>query len=183
MFIKEIIVVEGKSDTTAINRAVHADTIETNGSRVSRRTIETIRNAQKRRGVIVMTDPDYPGERIRKIISQEVPGCKHAFITRKEGKGAEGESLGIEHASPEAIRSALAEVHSVIEEPEEQISMDQLRAYGLLGGSDSRRLRERLGEQLKMGYTNGKQLYKRLKMFQITPDELQQAIDAITRGG
>ena len=33
--IKEIIVVEGKDDTTAIKRAVDADTIETNGSAVN----------------------------------------------------------------------------------------------------------------------------------------------------
>ncbi|MCT6903202.1 MAG: ribonuclease M5, partial [Lactobacillus sp.] len=35
MQIKEIIVVEGKDDTTAIKRAVQADTIETNGSAIS----------------------------------------------------------------------------------------------------------------------------------------------------
>lgn len=32
MKIKEIIVVEGKDDTAAVQRAVDADTIETNGS-------------------------------------------------------------------------------------------------------------------------------------------------------
>lgn len=182
MIVKEIIVVEGKSDTLAIHHALEADTIETNGSRVSRRTIESIRNAQARRGVIVLTDPDYPGERIRKIVSREVPGCKHAFITRKQGRGAANESLGIEHASPEAIREALSRVYTQFEAPEEQISLQQLRAYGLLGGPESRQLRQRLGDTLKIGYSNGKQLYKRLKMFQITPEELETAIQMIEKG-
>ena len=35
MKIKEIIVVEGKDDTVAIQRALQADTIETNGSALS----------------------------------------------------------------------------------------------------------------------------------------------------
>ncbi len=35
MRIKEFIVVEGKDDTTAIKRAVNADTIETNGSAIN----------------------------------------------------------------------------------------------------------------------------------------------------
>lgn len=179
MIVKEFIVVEGKSDTEAIRRALHADTIETNGSRVSRRTIEVIRNAQRRRGVIVLTDPDYQGERIRKIISSEVPGCKHAFITRQQGRGAAGESLGIEHASPAAIRKALLNVYSQFEEPQELISVQRLRAYGLLGGADSKRLRTQLGNLLSIGYTNGKQLYKRLKMFQITPEELDQAMTVV----
>ena len=32
------------------------------------------------RGVIVFTDPDYNGERIRKIIMEAVPTAKHAFF-------------------------------------------------------------------------------------------------------
>lgn len=183
MIVKEIIVVEGRSDTEAIRHAVDADTIETNGSRVSRRTIDAIRNAQSRRGVIVLTDPDYPGERIRKIVSREVPGCKHAFITRKQGQGAANESLGIEHASPAAIREALSKIYTQIDEPEEQISMERLREYGLLGGQESRALRQKLGDTLKIGYTNGKQLYKRLRMFQITPEELERAMASIKGGG
>ncbi len=46
MKIKEIIVVEGKDDTTAIRQAVNADTIETNGSAINDETIEKIKLAQ-----------------------------------------------------------------------------------------------------------------------------------------
>lgn len=84
MKIKEIIVVEGKDDTVAIKRAVDADTIETNGSAIGDHVIEQVKLAQQKRGVIIFTDPDYPGERIRKIISDKVPGCKHAFYRRKK---------------------------------------------------------------------------------------------------
>lgn len=62
--IHEFIVVEGRDDTTAINRSVIADTIETNGSALSQETIEKIRHAQELRGVIIFTDPDFPGEKI-----------------------------------------------------------------------------------------------------------------------
>lgn len=182
LIIKEVIVVEGKSDTAAVHRALDADTIETKGSHIGRRTLELIRNAQRRRGVIVFTDPDYPGERIRKIVSREVPGCKHAFITRRQGQGADGESLGVEHAPAEAIREALKKVYTQCEAPDECVSMQQLRAYGLLGGAGSRRLRERLGEVLNIGYTNGKQLYRRLNMFRITPEELKCAMTAVLKG-
>lgn len=106
--IKEVIVVEGRSDTIAVQRAVQADTIETGGSAVSEDLIERIRLAQQKRGVIIFTDPDFPGETIRRIISEAVPGCKHAFITRKEGR--KNDSVGVEHASPDSIRKALSEV-------------------------------------------------------------------------
>src|SRR5699024_12515897 len=89
--IKEIIVVEGKNDTLEIKQAVQADTIETNGSAVSESTLDMIRHAQKKRGVIIFTDPDYPGERIRHITSESVPGWKHAVYTKQaagSGKSA-----------------------------------------------------------------------------------------------
>ena len=80
MNIKEIVVVEGKSDTIALKRATGADTIETNGSAIDELTLVRIRHAQETRGVIVFTDPDFPGRRIRAIIEERIPGVKHAFL-------------------------------------------------------------------------------------------------------
>src|SRR5699024_1736515 len=86
MRVKEIIDVEGKSDTTKIKLAVDADTIETNGSAINDETLALIAHAKEKRGVIIFTDPDYPGERIRHIIDQAVPGCKHPFCNEKRRK-------------------------------------------------------------------------------------------------
>ena len=107
MKIKEIIVVEGKDDTTAIQQAVHADTIETNGSAINEETIEKIKLAQGTRGVIIFTDPDFPGQKIRNTISEHVPGCKHAFIQKEDAIHKHGKGVGVEHASPDTIRRAL----------------------------------------------------------------------------
>lgn len=79
--IKEVIVVEGRDDTVAIRRAVEADTIETGGSAINDRILSRIALAQERRGVIVLTDPDHAGERIRKIIANKVlrlQACVHS---------------------------------------------------------------------------------------------------------
>src|SRR5690625_3361364 len=100
MKIKEIIVVEGKSDTVAIKRAVDADTIETNGSAISDETIEKIKLAQQTRGVIIFTDPDVPGRKIRQTIIDHVPHCKHAFLSKDEAKANNKTGIGVEHASP-----------------------------------------------------------------------------------
>lgn len=64
--IKEVIVVEGKKDTEKIQLAVDASTIETQGMALEEETLRLIEHAQKEQGVIVFTDPDYPGETIRK---------------------------------------------------------------------------------------------------------------------
>jgi ribonuclease M5 len=179
--IKEMIVVEGKSDTAAVKRAVQADTIETGGSAVNKSVIAKIALAMERRGVIILTDPDHAGERIRKIVSSKVPGCKHAFIPEKDAtrKG----DIGVENASPEAIRHALAHVHTAFEGAEPVIGIDDLMAAGMLVHPEAAERRMALGNLLGIGYCNGKQLYKRLAMFGITREEFAQALDQIEQGG
>lgn len=179
MKIKEIIVVEGRDDTTAINRAVDADTIETNGSAVPPAVIERIKLAQETRGVIIFTDPDYPGERIRHIVSQSVPHCKHAFLPKHEAIEKRGRGVGVEHASVEAIRKALKDAQTVEKEAAEQISKEDLVDAGLIGGPKAKERRQQLGEKLRIGYTNGKQLYKRLLMFQITQEQFARALKEV----
>lgn len=179
MDIREIVVVEGKDDTTAIKRAVQADTIETNGSAVSRETLAKIKRAQEMRGVIVFTDPDYPGRRIRALIEQAVPDVKHAFLPKKEAIAKNGNGLGIEHASNEAIQQALQHVYTPEERPPAKFTKQHLLDAGLMGRPDAAARRERLGELLQIGYTNGKQLLKRLDMFRVTEEEWQHALQAL----
>ncbi|MBY0124472.1 ribonuclease M5 [Bacillus sp. S/N-304-OC-R1] len=179
MKIKEIIVVEGKDDTTAIKNALDADTIETNGSAISEETIKKIKLAQRTRGVIVFTDPDFPGQKIRNTIKEHVPDCKHAFIEKKDAIHKHGKGVGVEHASPEMIRQALQEAHSMNDEAEEVITQDDLLAAGLIGGTGAKERRVKLGKLLKIGYTNGKQLHKSLMMFQISKEEFAAAIQVI----
>ncbi|MBO8157657.1 MAG: ribonuclease M5 [Bacillaceae bacterium] len=177
MYIKEVIVVEGKDDTVNIKRAVQCDTIETNGSAIDEHILEQIRHAQEKRGVIVFTDPDYPGQRIRHIITEAVPGCKHAFLPREQAKGKNG--LGVEHASPEDIRRALEKVYEVMEEPASVFTRQDLLDYGLIGGENAKRRREKLGIKLNIGFSNAKQLEKRLNMFRISKKDFQLAMDEI----
>lgn len=179
MKIKEVIVVEGKDDTTAIRSAVDADTIETNGSAINQETLEKIKLAQKTRGVIVLTDPDFPGEKIRHTITQYVPGVKHAFINKTEAIARNGKGLGVEHASTEVIIEALSQAHEMSEEIMEIITQDDLIDAGLIGGQGAKERREHLGKLLKIGYTNGKQLHKRLMMFQISAAEFSAAMAVI----
>ncbi len=179
MKIKEIIVVEGKDDTTAIKRAVDADTIETNGSSIGDSVIEQIKLARQTRGVILFTDPDFPGEKIRKTIADLVPGCKHAFLPKDEARPKRGRGIGVEHASIEAIRQALDSVKEEMQEFTSEITLDDLLDTGLIGGSKAKERREKLGLLLKIGYTNGKQLHKRLQMFQISREDYVEAINKI----
>ena len=82
MKIKEIIVVEGRDDTNRVKEAVDCDTFETNGSALTKKKIERLIYLEKTRGIIVLTDPDYAGKRIRNIIEKNIPTAKHAYISK-----------------------------------------------------------------------------------------------------
>ncbi|WP_281883860.1 ribonuclease M5 [Paenibacillus sp. YYML68] len=171
--IKELIVVEGKDDTTAIKRAVEADTIETGGSAINDAVIRRIRLAQERRGVIVFTDPDHAGERIRKIIAKAVPGVKHAFLTQSEAT-SKGD-IGVENASVESIREALSKVRTDTQASESLIEWEDLMDAGLIVHPQAASRRLLVGNKLGIGYCNGKQFYNRCRMFQITREEFEAA--------
>jgi ribonuclease M5 len=179
MKIKECIVVEGRSDTLAIRRSVDADTIETGGSAINSVVIDKIKLAQERRGVIVFTDPDYAGERIRKIIQRSVPGCKHAFLPVEEATKKGG--IGIEHASPASIVKALEGLRTEIAPLEDTITWEDLIEANMIAGMESKQRRIELGKFLRIGYANGKQLHKRLNMFQITAEQYWDAVEQVDR--
>lgn len=167
--IKQVVVVEGRDDTKRLKETFGAiDTIETRGSAIDEATLERIRQAQAKRGVIVLTDPDFPGEKIRKTISRAVPGVTHAFLPRREGVPDHKGSLGIEHAKPAALRAALQHLFTEMPDAPQVISQQDLLAADLVGGVGARQRREQLGELLHIGYTNGKQLLRRLAEFQIS---------------
>ncbi|WP_096441156.1 ribonuclease M5 [Alteribacter populi] len=179
--INEIIVVEGKEDTKALHRIADCDTIETNGSAVNEETLNKVRLALERRGVIIFTDPDYPGEKIRKTIDRAVPGCKHAFLPREQAIDRKKGKIGVEHASNEDLILALGNIRTPGMEAREEISKDDLLYAGLIAGPDSKQRREAIGQYLKIGYANGKQLHKRLIQFRISKAEFIEALESITR--
>ncbi|WP_159722600.1 ribonuclease M5 [Enterococcus sp. CSURQ0835] len=178
--IEEIIVVEGKDDTKRLKEVLAVDTIETRGSAIDEEILTQIEHAQETRGVIVFTDPDFSGEKIRKTIMEVVPDAKHAFLARRfAAPSKRGGSLGVEHASDDAILQALEKVVTPSQTPEVTIPRQILLDYGLIAGPAAREKRERLGEELRIGYTNAKQLEKRLAMFRISEAELRAAMKKV----
>ncbi len=178
--IQELIVVEGVDDVAAVKKAVQAEVLPVHGFAVrSKKTLERIRFASEKVGVIVLTDPDHAGQKIRDTIEKAVPNVKHAYISRKEG--TKKDNIGVENASPEAIRSALEKARFKLMEKRSEFSLADLDGYGLSGGTGSREKRETLGQILRIGYGNAKQFTARLNHYGITRDELEDALDSLDK--
>lgn len=177
--IKEVIVVEGKSDIARVSHAVEADIIATGGFSITKQTIQKIKDAYKKRGIIILTDPDGPGERIRKRLTSLFPNALHAFVPKTEA--LEDDDVGIENASVESIQKALSVLRISHMEPASTFTMDDLFDAGIVGTEKSTLKRIKMGALLGIGYGNGKQFLKRLNHFNVTREEWDKALTLLSK--
>lgn len=175
IMIKEIIVVEGKSDISAVKRAVDAQVIATSGLGLNENIMNVIKKASKNRGIIILTDPDYPGKKIRYMLSAEIENCKHAFIPRS--KANKNGDIGVENASPKDIREALKNAKAEISENRQEFNNNDMIYYQLVGNENASKRRAALGDELGIGYCSAKQFLKRINSFGISREELEEAIE------
>ena len=171
---------EGFHDKQAVLRAVEADVWVLGGDRVARHLLAELLRASGKRGVVVLTDPDGPGERIRRRVTTAVPGCKHAFIPKEKAKGKG--AVGVEHAAPEDILDALLHARSTTDPAassaarQEGFAIADLMAHQLVGHPEAAKRREALGTQLGIGYANAKAFVWKLNALGVTRQEFAHAL-------
>ena len=182
--VSEIIIVEGKDDITALKRVVDAHIIALNGfSGISKKTIDRLIELSKKNEMILLTDPDFAGKTIRKKISHYIPKIKHAFIPRNEAmKTYYKINIGVENANDSSILKALKNIITLKSESETQteiFNILDLLDNGLSIGTNAKEKRIILGDILKIGYYNSKQLLNALNSFNISRDDFEEAIKKI----
>ena len=169
--LKEVIVVEGKTDTAVIQKLFDADTIETHGLALDEATLDLIEELEKTRGVIILTDPDYPGMRIRNMIMERVPHVKQAFVDKKDAIGKK--KLGIAEAREEAIIQALENVVSFSKESQ-SLTWEEFISLDIIGDKQKRLA---IYDLFHLGYGNAKTLFKRLNMAGIEKKDILEKLN------
>ncbi len=164
-------------DVVAINKAVEADCIITEGFNLKPQALKNIAEAEKKRGIIILTDPDSAGERIRLYLSRRFPHAKHAFIPVKDATA--NNDIGVEQAKPEAIRKALEKVRTLDWEPGNAFTGADLIMNGLSGSPEAAQRRAKAGELLGLGFANAKTFLKRLNHYGVTREEFDAAMEKL----
>ncbi len=162
--VKETIIVEGVYDKIKLSRFIDAVIITTSGFSVfsDKRILDSIKKMADETGVVILTDSDSAGFKIRNYIKQSLDKdkVKHAYVPdihgkekRKRAPGKEG-LLGVEGISDDIILAALKKAGCVIdgsaETPKQgrKITKADLYAAGLSGGAGSREKRNALALSL-----------------------------------
>ena len=160
LHIKEAILVEGLYDKQRLKNIVDACIITTDGFAVykDKEKLALIRRMAQDRGLIILTDSDSAGKRIRNYIKGCTDGLnvKHAYIPQIEGKekrkeksGAEG-ILGVEGMSEQTLTEVLTRAGCMPAAGEKRTEITKLHLFqdGLAGGSGSAVKRRALLKQL-----------------------------------
>ncbi|MGM9940517.1 MAG: ribonuclease M5 [Bulleidia sp.] len=172
--IQEVIVVEGKHDTEKLRKYFDCDTIETNGTHLGKEIMDRIRFMAKSRGVIVFTDPDSPGNRIRHQIAQQVPECKHAFVQKEDARSTK--KVGVEHAQRDVLMEAIQNCATFETCPKQEITTFDMLEMGL-SGDNSQKRREWIGRVFHIGMGNAKTMQARLNGMHITKQSVMEALE------
>jgi len=171
--IQKVVVVEGYHDLAALKHIFpEIEVVITNGSEISDETLSELKILNEKRGLILLLDPDYQGERIRKIINNYVGETAHAFIAKDKCISKNKKKVGIEHAKKEDIIEALKNVQFTSNKSKSNITMMDLYDLELMGTKNAKMNRKILTENIGIGLCNGKTLLQKLHMFQYQIDDL-----------
>lgn len=160
--IDQAIIVEGKYDKIKLSSVTDAVIIVTNGFGLfkDKEKQALIRFYAAKTGIVILTDSDTAGFRIRSLVKNIAAGGKiiNVYVPeifgkekRKARPSREGK-LGVEGIDPQVIKAAFekAGISSCEREIKEPVTMLDLYEDGLSGGPFSAALRQQLLEQLEL---------------------------------
>ena len=194
--IDRAVIVEGRYDKIKLSSVIDGIIIETEGFGIfnNKEKQRLIRRLAETKGLLILTDSDSAGFKIRSFIKGFVPAelIKHAYIPdifgkekRKTEASKEGK-LGVEGVKAQVIIDALEKAGVLCEESEktERREITKLDLYedGLSGKPDSDALRKKLLKHLDLPERlTSNALVQILNTF-LTFEEYKNAIEEITNG-
>lgn len=173
--IKQVIIVEGKTDTQKLKNIFGEDLkiIETNGLALNEQTISFIKKMNDNYGVIIFTDPDGPGKKIReKIINELDNKVLNAFIT-KQDINQKSKKIGIAEADETAIKIALNNLILFSKDANESLSWSQYLNNDFYLKNNRLIITKFFGWNEKL---SSKTLFKWLNWSQLTQQDIEKII-------
>lgn len=191
--IKETIIVEGKYDKMRISPLFDANIIELGGFQIynNKDRLSLIRRIAEKNGIIILTDSDSAGFKLRHYISSAVPKANitNVFIPNVSGKEKRKQKpgkenlIGVEGMTTEvlldAFRKAGIDPENESTDRKPPFTKAFLYEIGLSGGSGSSELRRKICEHYDLPKLLSANSLAEILPIITTPDELLSAVKNI----
>lgn len=180
-FVREVIVVEGKHDISAVRQAVDAYIITTGGSQLTPERLQHIQTLSARIGAIIFTDPDGPGDCIRARLDEALVQSKHAHLSRRAARSPKTGRLGIAHGSSRTILAALKAAKATFVDPERPYSLADLQSWQLADVPGARARRTHFCQILALEPLDAQNLLACLNTQAFSLEEIQEVLAQLER--
>lgn len=174
--MKDIIVVEGKSDTNRLKLIdPKIQTFETSGLGLDEEKMEKLKKLSEKYRLIIFTDPDGPGEIIRNRIVGEIENVYHAYLPNNKAISKNKLKVGVEHASLEEIKKALKNLHYQNKEVG-NYTLSNLIDWKIYNNKEKRK---KFCDSLNLAYGNNQKVLKQLNYFNIDINKINEVIEKL----
>ena len=193
--ISEAVIVEGKYDKIKLSTILDTVIVETDGFAIfkDKEKQKLIRFLSEKRGIIIMTDSDSAGFKIRSFINgiTKSENIKNVYIPdiygkekRKTEVSKEGK-LGVEGMKTEVIMSALKKAGVFCSENEKQMGREITHTDffedGISGGENSSEIRKALARSLQLPERMSSSALLKIINLYMTYDEYKNAINELKK--
>ena len=177
--INGLIVVEGITDISFLSSFLDASFYSVNGSAVNKNDVEFLKQAQLNQNIIILTDPDYPGTKIRNYLNENIPNCYNAYINKEVS--IKRNKVGVAESTKEEVLKALNSLILFKNDKTMNNNLSYLDLFdlGLIGKENSKIKRVYLCNYLKIGVSNGKALLKKLNMLNLTKEKILEVLNIV----
>ena len=182
--IDDIIIVEGKDDVSNLSQVIDATIIPIHGSvGLSDKKLRQIEVLSENNNIIILTDPDFTGKKIREKINERVnKNIVNIHVSRN--KANKDGNIGVENVDKNVIYNIFLEYLNNKDKKNNRTytyTVSDIIENKLMGSKDSKLRRQMLGDMLKIGYYNSKSLMSVLNGMCLDYDLFTTSINMINK--
>lgn len=193
--INEAVIVEGKYDKIKLSKVLDTVIVETNGFSIfkDKEKQKMIRFLAEKRGIIIMTDSDSAGFKIRSFITgiTDNRNIKNVYIPDVYGKekrktefSKEGK-IGVEGIKPEIIIEALKKAGVIFSKNDlsggREITNTDFFEDGISGRENSSEIRKNLAKYLELPERISSSALLKIINSYMTYDEYKKAVEEVKK--
>lgn len=167
IYLNGILVVEGKEDASYLSNYIDSEIVTTNGFDIPNNVVSYLKDKK----VIVLTDPDEAGLKIRQKLNELLPTVINVEVDIK--KCIRNTKNGVAECDINEVLTELKPYYIDKSDSQSDITINDLYNLGLMNNKD---LRDEVSRRLNLGKCNAKTLYKRLLNNNIKLEQLCEII-------
>ncbi len=169
-------VCEGITDEDKLKKLGCLFVVCTGGKYIRPEIIDFLKEVRSYRQIVLVLDPDGPGNRIEERLIQELGDC--LVVKAKQKDAIKHGKVGIAEMDIEVLKGLLRPyiLHDITSD--EQLSFDEYLFYDLkLEGPGSKERRNKLVEKYNIPFTSKKNVEDCLLMLGITKEEIEECVN------